>query len=38
LLLADEGTLKPGDRVVVQGIYQVRMSKPLPAAGDSPVQ
>lgn len=35
LVLADEGTLKPGDRVVVQGIYQVRMSKPLPAAGDS---
>jgi RND family efflux transporter MFP subunit len=33
-LLADEETLKPGDRVVVQGIYQVRLSKPLPAAGD----
>lgn len=30
-LLADEGVLKPGDRVVVQGTYQVRMSKPLPA-------
>jgi len=38
LVLADEGTLKPGDRVVVQGIYQVRMSKPLPAAGDSSVR
>ena len=38
LLLADEGTLKPGDRVVVQGIYQVRMSKPLPAAGDPSVR
>ena len=35
LLLADEGALEPGDRVVVQGTYQVRMSKPLPAAGDS---
>lgn len=32
LLLADEGSLKPGDRVVVQGTYQVRMSKPLSAA------
>ena len=38
LLLADEGVLKPGDRVVVQGIYQVRMSKPLPAAGDPSVR
>jgi len=37
-LLADEGVLKPGDRIVVQGIYQVRMSKPLPAAGDSSVR
>ncbi|MDG4557655.1 MAG: efflux RND transporter periplasmic adaptor subunit [Candidatus Contendobacter sp.] len=37
-LLADEGVLKPGDRVVVQGIYQVRMSKPLPAAGDPSVR
>ncbi|MDG4551906.1 MAG: efflux RND transporter periplasmic adaptor subunit [Candidatus Contendobacter sp.] len=36
LLLADEGTLKPGDRVVVQGTYQVRMSKPLSTAEDSP--
>ena len=31
LVLADDGALKAGDRVVVQGIYQVRMSKPLPA-------
>jgi len=38
LVLADEGTIKPGDRVVVQGIYQVRMSKPLPVAGDSPAK
>ena len=38
LMLADEETLKPGDRVVVQGIYQVRMSKPLLAAGDSSVR
>ncbi len=29
LILADDGSLKPGDRVVVQGTYQVRMSKPL---------
>jgi RND family efflux transporter MFP subunit len=38
LLLADEGALKPGDRVVVQGTYQVRMSKPLPATGESSSQ
>ncbi|MDG4597357.1 MAG: efflux RND transporter periplasmic adaptor subunit [Candidatus Contendobacter sp.] len=38
LLLANDGTLKPDDRVVFQGTYQVRLSKPLPAAGDSSVR
>ncbi len=38
LLLADDGTLKPDDRVVVQGTYQVRLSKPLPVASDSSVR
>ena len=38
-LLADEGVLKPGDRVVVQGTYQVRLSRPLPAvAGGLPAK
>lgn len=32
LVLADEGALTPGDRVVVQGTYQVRMSRPVAAA------
>jgi RND family efflux transporter MFP subunit len=29
LVLAADGALTPGDRVVVQGAYQVRMSKPV---------
>ena len=32
LVLAADGSLTEGDRVVVQGTYQVRMSKPLPVA------
>lgn len=37
LVLADEGAVKPGDRVVVQGTYQVRMAKSLlPNAGSAP--
>ena len=39
LVLAAAGDLKAGDRVVVQGTYQVRMSKPLPAvAGGLPMK
>ena len=39
LVLTDDGALKADDRIVVQGIYQVRMSKPLPVTeGGLPVK
>lgn len=39
LVLAADGALTPGDRVVVQGTYQVRMSTPLPSVeGGLPVE
>jgi cobalt-zinc-cadmium efflux system membrane fusion protein len=36
LLLADDGALQPSDRIVVQGTYQVRVSKPLAAMNNAP--
>ena len=39
LVLSTDGSLREGDRMVAQGTYQVRLSKPLPTAqGGLPVQ